>query len=198
MDIRVKSLEHHNFYIRYRLHTANVKTLPPSLQEFLLGIFDAIPQELFTHPDNPGCSGLRQDHAIEMEKSASHAIIDSAQKSRSHIKFKSRHENLQQWFLLNDAHAIAAELPVWTTEEESRKHLDLSFPLTGHIDLLRYDNSKIEIWDYKPKAHREKWAKIQVLYYARLLSLRTKTPLENIVCGYFDEAVAFTFCPAVC
>jgi hypothetical protein len=78
---------------------------------------------------------------------------------------------------------------------ESKRHLDLRHPLTGHIDLVRYDGSRIEIWDYKPKARLEKWAKAQVFLYARLLSLRTGVPLEQIVCGYFDESVAYMFDP---
>jgi hypothetical protein len=195
MGITVRSLEHHNFYIRYRLHTGNMKNVPAGLQEYLSGILDYIPKELFIHPENPGCSGMRMNCDIQMQEFSDHPIIGLAQESRSHIKFKSRHENLQQWFLLNDPHAIVAELPVWMDENESKKHLELGFPLTGHIDLLRYNDAKVEIWDYKPKAKREKWAKTQVYFYALLLSLRADIPLKNIICGYFDESVAFTFCP---
>jgi hypothetical protein len=193
--IKVKSLEHHDFYIRYRLHTENVKNVPASLQEYLLGIFNFIPKELFVHPENPGCSGMRVPIAIKVQEFHNHPIIDLAIKSREHIKFKSRHENLQQWFLLNDPQAIVAELPVWMDEKESKEHLNLCYPLTGHIDLLRYDDSKIEIWDYKPNAKREKWALTQVYFYGLLLSLRARIPIETMVCGYFDESIAYAFCP---
>ncbi len=195
MSIKVKSLEHHDFYIRYRLDTEKMRSVPDNLQTFLSGIFEAIPQELFRHPDNPGCSGMNHPVKIDMREIADHPIIDLAQKSREHTKFKSRHENLQQWFLLNDPQSIVAELPVWMDEKESKEHLELCFPLTGHIDLLRYSDSKVEIWDYKPKAKKEKWARTQVYYYARLLSLRAHLPLETIACGYFDESIAYTFNP---
>ena len=195
MIIKVKSLEHHDFYIRYRVHTENIKNVPDSLQEYLSGIFDYIPKELFVHPENPGCSGMRMPIGIEAREFPDHPIIGMAQKSRTHVKFKSRHENLQQWFLLNDQQAIVAELPVWMDEKESKEHLNLCFPLTGHIDLLRYDGLKVEIWDYKPNAKKEKWAKTQVYFYALLLSLRTRIPLDKIVCGYFDESTAYTFRP---
>jgi hypothetical protein len=195
MPIKVKSLEHHNFYIRYRLHTDNLQCTQERLQEYLLGILDHIPQELFNHPENPGCSGMRTPTTVIIKERSDHPIIDLARQSRTHIKFKSRHENLQQWFLLNDPNSIVAELPVWMDESESKKHLELGFPLTGHIDLLRFDDSKIEIWDYKPNARREKWAATQVNFYARLLSFRANVSLENIVCGYFDESSAFTFNP---
>ena len=198
MAIKVKSLEHHDFYIRYRLHTENMKHAPENLQEYLTGIFDYIPKELFTHPENPGCSGMRTTIGIPTRKVDDHPIIGDARKSREHAKFKSRHENLQQWFLLNDPHAIVAELPVWMDEKESSEHLQLRFPLTGHIDLLRYNDSLVEIWDYKPNAHREKWAALQVYLYARLLSLRARIPLSAIMCGYFDESTAFIFNPAEC
>jgi hypothetical protein len=195
MTIKVKSLEHHDFFIRYRLHTDNMKSVPIGLQVYLSGIFDFIPKELFIHPENPGCSGMRMPIEIDMREISDHPISQYAQKSHEHTKFKSRHENLQQWFLLNDPQAIVAELPVWMDEEESREHLKLGFPLTGHIDLLRYHDSKVEIWDYKPKAKKEKWAKTQVYFYALLLSVRANIPLENMVCGYFDESTAFTFSP---
>jgi hypothetical protein len=195
MEIRVKSLEHHQFYIRYRLHTGNMKNVPEGLQEFLSGIFDYIPKELFEHPENPGCSGMRVPVDIQITESFDHPIIGLAQRSREHVKFRSRHENLQQWFLLNDPHAIVAELPVWMDGHESRERLALSFPLTGHIDLLRFKDGNVEIWDYKPRARREKWARTQVYLYARLLSHRANIPLENIVCGYFDEEAAYTFRP---
>jgi hypothetical protein len=195
MTIKVKSLEHRNFYIRYRLHTEKMKSVPNSLQEFLSGIFESIPKELFTHPENPGCSGMRIHNGIQMKECSDHPVIGYARESLAHTKYKSRHENLQQWFLLNDPQAIVAELPVWMDEKESKEHLDLRFPLTGHIDLLRYYNSKVEIWDYKPKANKEKWAQTQVYFYARLLSLRANIPIENIVCGYFDESIAYTFSP---
>jgi hypothetical protein len=195
MAIKVISLEHHHFYIRYRLHTGNMKLVPQGLQAFLLGIFDHIPKDLFTHPENPGCSGMRMQPEIEIRESSDHPVIGYAQESKAHTKYKSRHENLQQWFLLNDPLAVVAELPVWMDELESKKHLGLCFPLTGHIDLLRCNGSTIEIWDYKPNAKREKWAKAQVWLYARLLSLRANIPLDSIMCGYFDESVAFTFSP---
>jgi|WetSurMetagenome_2_1015567.scaffolds.fasta_scaffold558267_2 hypothetical protein len=173
----------------------NMKAVPRGLQDFLWGILDHIPQELFTHPENPGCSGMRTPFAIRMTETSDHPIIELARKSREHTKYKSRHENLQQWFLLNDPQSIVAELPVWMDEKESKERLELCFPLTGHIDLLRYNDSKVEIWDYKPKAKKEKWALTQVHFYALLLAHRAHIPIETIVCGYFDEEVAFTFCP---
>ncbi len=172
-----------------------MKSVPPGLQRFMTGIFDHIPRELFVHPENPGCSGMRVHREIRLREEPLHPIVEMARRSREHTRFKSRHENLQQWFLMNDPHAVVAELPVWMNEMESKAHLKLGFPLTGHIDLLRYSDSKVEIWDYKPNAQKEKWARLQVYLYARLLSFRADVPLKDILCGYFDESVAYTFHP---
>ena len=51
------------------------------------------------------------------------------------------------------------------------------------------------VWDYKPNAQKEKYAKCQTLFYAIMLSKRTGIPLERFRCGYFDEKTAFVFKP---
>ena len=68
-------------------------------------------------------------------------------------------------------------------------------PLTGHIDLLRVDNNKIWVWDYKPGALKEKYAATQTYFYALMLAKRTGISLDNFRCGYFDTAHALMFKP---
>ena len=72
---------------------------------------------------------------------------------------------------------------------------DSNEPLTGHIDILRIEDEKIWIWDYKPNAFDEKYASTQIFFYAIMLSKRTNIPLENFRCGYFDDSYAFMFKP---
>ena len=69
--------------------------------------------------------------------------------------------------------------------------------MTGHIDILRVDDDKVWIWDYKPNAHKEKFASTQVFFYALMLSKRTSIPLENFRCGYFDSSYAYLFKPEI-
>ena len=68
-------------------------------------------------------------------------------------------------------------------------------PLTGHIDLLRYEDQKIAVWDYKPHAALEFKAVTQVFLYALMLAARTGISLTHFRCGYFDEKDLYVFSP---
>ena len=70
-------------------------------------------------------------------------------------------------------------------------------PLTGHIDVLRVEDGKVWVWDYKPNATKEKYAHCQVLFYCLMLAKRTGIPLDRFRAGYFDEDTAFVFKPEV-
>ena len=113
-------------------------------------------------------------------------------------RFKSNHMKVQVFMLENDDKTIAMEIPLWLEPNEINnfnKIFKEEFPLTGHIDILRIDDNKIWIWDYKPKAYNEKYAVTQVYFYALMLSKRTNISLDKIRCGYFDENYAFVFNP---
>ena len=68
-------------------------------------------------------------------------------------------------------------------------------PLTGHIDLVTIEDGKIWVWDYKPNAHKEKYADTQVYFQSLMLSKRTGIPLDKFRCGYFDWDRAYMFKP---
>jgi len=102
-----------------------------------------------------------------------------------HDKYSSNHSRVEMFLLENDIDSVAVEVPVWLEEEEAEKH-DFCYPLTGHIDLLRLTD-KIEVWDYKPNAEKERYASTQVYWYVTMLSNRLGLPVENFRCGYFDE-----------
>lgn len=105
------------------------------------------------------------------------------------------------FMLENDANTIAMEIPLWLHEhelEEYEKIFSCKTPLTGHIDLVRIENGKIWIWDYKPNAHLEKYAATQTYFYAYMLSKRTGIPLSEFRCGYFDAVNTYVFDPNVC
>ena len=100
--------------------------------------------------------------------------------------------------LQNDATTIGVEVPIWIMPYELEVFKALfgcEEPLTGHIDVLRVENGKVWVWDYKPKATKEKYAHCQVLFYCLMLSKRTGIPLEKFRAGYFDEETAFMFEP---
>ena len=101
--------------------------------------------------------------------------------------------------LLNvDPKTVSVEVPLWLDSHEL-EHYETLFgstePLSGHIDILRIEDGKVWIWDYKPAAAKEKWASTQLNCYAHMLSARTGVPLEHIRCGYFDAETSFVFKP---
>lgn len=102
-----------------------------------------------------------------------------------HDKYSSNHSRVEMFLLENDIDSVAVEVPVWLEEEEACSY-GFSYPLTGHIDLLRLTD-KIEVWDYKPNAEKERYASTQVYWYVNMLSNRLGLPIENFRCGYFDE-----------
>jgi hypothetical protein len=102
--------------------------------------------------------------------------------------------------LANDPQSVACEIPTWVEPREIDQFTTLfgaRGPLTGHIDLLRMDQTgRIGVWDYKPGADSERTAHLQIMTYALALSIRTGIPLNRFTCGYFDETCAFVFDPA--
>ena len=91
------------------------------------------------------------------------------------------------------------ETPIWLLPEELEEYEDIfkeEHPLTGHIDILRIENNKIWVWDFKPNAHREKYADTQTFFYALMLSKRSGIPLTEFMCGYFDDKNTYVFNPS--
>lgn len=116
-------------------------------------------------------------------------------------RYKGNHSKVQVFMLENDDKTIAVEVPIWLEADELsyfNNIFNCSEPLTGHIDVLRVDGDKIWIWDYKPNAHREKFAATQTYFYALMLSKRTGIDFKRFRCGYFDENYAFLFNPNNC
>ena len=112
--------------------------------------------------------------------------------------YDNAHMNVQMFMLSYDNKTIGIEIPIWLHKEEFANFENLlksELPLSGHIDLVRIENGKIWIWDYKPNAHREKHAATQTYFYAIMLSKRTGIPLENFRCGYFDDKHSYVFDP---
>jgi len=115
------------------------------------------------------------------------------------------HDRVEACALDTDPAALAAEVPIWLKQSDliglpiSQEILNKIFAggetLTGHIDLLSLEDNKIWIWDYKPRAHKERYAATQLFFYALMLAKRTKLSLEKFRCGYFDEHRAYLFKP---
>ena len=195
-SIRVHSFAHEPFY-RYRLCTKKLIDLPEPLREYLWLLFEDCPNHLYK-ADGFRASQQRFTVKVPLHHTQTHAIIDLARDSQDYTRFTSRHENLQLYFLEHDPYSFACEIPVWTESREIQDYLEVfgtDAPLTGHIDLLRYADRRIEVWDYKPNAVKEVTAVTQVLLYALMLSIRTGISLRRFRCGYFDERDLYWFNP---
>ncbi len=109
----------------------------------------------------------KQDNSHDLVKLAADSDYDRAQ--------KYQHTVVQRHLLANDGKTIATEIPVW--DDEWR----------GHIDGIRWHGDHLEIFDFKPNAHKETKAASQIHRYRNLLSKRCNIPLDLVKCCYFDD-----------
>lgn len=114
-----------------------------------------------------------------------------------------RHERIQRFMLVNDAVTVAAEVPVYLNKNDIKKFKSQGFrinfasfraPITGHADLVQIRNNLIYVLDYKPEARQEKPFE-QLTAYALALSARTKLPVKDFKCGWFDDQNYYEFFP---
>ena len=102
---------------------------------------------------------------------------------------KKRHQVIEDYLLSTDRDTIAVEIPIYFYDKKLG-------PITGHIDILQTKNNKIYILDYKPDTDlNQKQTITQLTLYAIALSFRTKVPLKNIRCAFFNENNYFEFMP---
>ena len=190
-DLACFSFQHHpGVFYRFRYRRSRISKIPNILAEFLTKIPEVCPHDVFTSPTNARASAQELPHRIEALVGVTESILRHAVESVDYVPYKTRHENLERYFLEYDEDAVATEVPVWSLGEDHR------FPsLTGHIDVLRVVAGRIEVWDYKPKAREEKMAALQVQLYCEMLARRTGLPLDNFLAGYFDETDAYAFKP---
>lgn len=191
-----KSLKH-GWYYYYKVHQETLETVRTqgfdSLADFLL---DVRRQE--NRPDarferGPRSSQTDLPVSISVDE-IDHLVTDLASIGLESDYYKDNHMNVQMFMLAYDKQTFAMEVPVWFQNEGW--DVPDADQMTGHIDLLRIEDDKVWIWDYKPDAHLEDTATTQTLLYALMLSDCTKIPLSNITCGYFDDLRAYTYDPA--
>ena len=189
----------HGWFYPFRVHEEKKKQLcSQELQDFLQLAATACPHDYFTH--GPRGSRLKFALPISFLPVRGHEVSQLAAVALEHSEEKTPHAKVQNFMLELDDKTVAMEVPLWFTPEEMNQYaplLQTNDPLTGHIDVLRMEDGKIWVWDFKPNAHKEKYAHTQVSFYALMLSKRTGIPLEQFRCGYFDENIAYVFQPKV-
>lgn len=189
----------HNGYYFYRLHTLKINNLCngfSKLNEFLNSLFINCPDEYFT--SGPRSSNLKLDLNIHPCDVSGHEISELTRIALKTNYERTDHTKIEVFFLEKDDKTIATEIPLWLKPNELSNFKELfnsTIPLTGHIDILRLEDNKVWVWDYKPEASKQKYAPTQVFFYALMLSKRTNIPLEHFRCGFFDENIAYMFKP---
>lgn len=196
------SLDHSGGYYFYRVHDNKIEQLCdkiPSLKDYLNNIFSNCPHDYFNA--GPRSSGLRfMLNDLDLHQINGHEVSKLTETALVYYesRYKVAHSQVQVFMLEKDNKTIAVEIPIWLEPnelEDFTKIFKSKLPLTGHIDVLRIEDGKIWVWDYKPDANKEKYAATQVYFYALMLSKRTNIPLKEFRCGYFDEKNAFIFQP---
>ncbi len=201
--IRHLHLDHSGGLYIYRTHNEKLKGLCSngfsSLMNYLDLIFTNCPNGYFK--DGPRSSMLKMNlNNLDARQVTGHemSMLTRYALEINKERFTSNHQRVQVFMLENDNKTIAMEIPVWLMKNEFdsfKSFFNSEKPLTGHIDILRIEDDKIWIWDYKPRASEQEYASTQTFFYALMLSKRANIPIENIRCGYFDEKHAFLFKP---
>lgn len=200
-DISIFSYDHGggHFY-RYRFSNSKITALPPPLEElrrFLWTVAADCPNHFFK--TGPRMSAIDWKTEIKCDLIEDHQISKLAREALVEPRYKAAHDNVEVYCVENDISTVAVEIPVWLEPGELKAFSSLFSPheaLTGHIDIMRCVDGRIEIWDYKPNAAQETTAGLQVFLYAIAVAIRTSMPLAMFRCGYFDGDTAFTFDPS--
>jgi hypothetical protein len=199
--IRHVSLDH-GWYYHYRLHDAKLALLKgngySNVHNYLEDVFHNCPREPFV--TGPRGSKLKFSLGIEPRRIDNHEVSLLAKNGLHWNKFHDAHSNVQVFMLSYDNKTVGIEVPIWLKAKEigEKKFSELlgsTEPLSGHIDVLRLEDDKLWVWDYKPGAEKEKYAATQTFFYSIMLSKRTGIPLDHFMCGYFDENTSFVFKP---
>ncbi len=198
--IKNKVFNHSNLPYHYRLHSIKTENLAKdysALKIYLNNIITNCPNDYFN--SGPRSSSLNFKIDFDIKSITGHEISTLARYALdSNNLGLDEHSKVENFMIENDNKTIAIEIPLWIKNDEIKNFKTIfksSLPLTGHIDILRIEDNKIWIWDYKPRAKDEKYASTQVYFYAIMLSKRTNIPLSNFMCGYFNKDYSFIFKP---
>ena len=203
MVIKERILDHPGSFYVYRLHELKMGSLCSNngfhlLKEFLDEVFQKSPDDYFLAGPRSSSLKFKMNHDIievrghEVSALAKYGLLQNQE------RFKDNHSRVQMFMLEHDANTVAMEVPIWLYDTELEGYHELfgsDLPLSGHIDVLRVDDDKVWIWDYKPHASKEKYASTQVFFYSLMMSKRTGIPLDHFRCGYFDDSYAYLFKP---
>lgn len=196
--IKSKAYRHgQTYYYKVDFDKLNKKSFSHKrkLRKYFYNILKRCPDHKFS--DGPRSSSLKLKFDFDLSRVKKDVSMLARMGLESNY-YGNGHMNVQMFMLAYDKTTVAMEVPVWLDKQELDWYKTVfgsDKSLSGHIDIVRVEGDKVWIWDYKPNAHREKFADTQTYLYALMLSRRTKIPLKHFRCGYFDDKNVFVFNP---
>jgi hypothetical protein len=220
--IGAQRLEHRQVY-SYKFHRAKLELLQgvlprredyERLRTYLLSITGGeFPDRLFIQGDGLAASTKHLAPRSSQLQLKFLPIVSSRKENLANVlarhglllahTHRGRHEQVQEFMLVNDSSTLACEVPVYLTAGNIRYFHEMGFylpvpeeetPITGHIDILQVRQRYIHILDYKPEARKTRPIS-QLTLYALALASRTRLPLKQFKCAWFDENDYFEFYP---
>jgi len=187
-----KRFEHENLDYEFMYHKYKLDVLCrnkfPGLFQYITRFEQGCPDVFFEIGER--CSQPKFKVTVNARKKKNLACTMTEFATKAARNNYERHKMVETFMLINDKATIAIEVPAWYWE----KNIDNG--VTGHIDLLQVRNDHVYILDYKPDASKDKKAPWQLYHYALALSFRTRIPLRNIVCAWFDKEIYYEYKPA--
>ncbi|RLG14906.1 MAG: hypothetical protein DRN71_02505 [Candidatus Nanohalarchaeota archaeon] len=191
----------HGWFYHYRINVAHMENTCNNgfsqLKSYLHRVFETCPDEKFI--TGPRSSALKFPVSIQLTEDNENILCQQTVTALETMdRFKTAHSKVEVYMLENDHDTISVETPIWLDPCEHPRFSNIfneDGALSGHIDVLKILNNKIQILDYKPKAVKEKYATTQTYFYALMLSIRSGIPLDKFHCGYFDENNCYFFDP---
>lgn len=145
-----------------------------------------VPDEYFTD-ETERCSGSDNIECVVQERPSRYkriiekALEDRGERQAHYVVLKALVESMKTNF-------VCCELPVWLPDGKR----------VGHIDGIEFaeGNPSIFVWDYKPFcSNGNEDASGQLTMYKLILAQLLKIPLEEIGCGWFDNAMEVIVVP---
>jgi transposase-like protein len=189
-----KRFEHENLdyefmYHKYKLDVL-VKKRFPGLAAYITRFENGCPDVFFEVGER--CSKPSFEAEAKARKTSNLACRMAGFAVQAATSNREKHKLVERFMLINDKATVACEIPVWYWE----KNIDTG--ITGHIDILQVRNDLVYILDYKPAAEKQNALKVasQLYQYASALSFRTRVPLKNMRCAWFDEESYYEYSPS--
>ncbi len=111
-------------------------------------------------------------------------VYDNFKKSQ--INKKPNHNPVLKNILIKDLNSLAIEVPIWNNSNKNN--------ITGHIDLIQFEDNVIKIIDYKPEGNFLS-SLPQVATYGLLV--KNKFNIKNLKCISFNKSEVWEYDPGI-